>query len=229
MDFQKQKRELMRKLADTVSDRRVLDAMRAVPRERFVPPELRDWAYDDYAMPIDAGQSVSQPTIVAMTLAAMEIGRFDRVLEVGTGSGYQAALLAELAREVVTVERVPRLARAAEALLAELGCDNVRVLPAGARLGWADGAPYDAIAVAAAAPSVPPSLVEQLKIGGRLIVPVGSLRAQELVKAVKTERGFSAESLTACRFVPLIGHEGWSEEEVLGYERRDAGVEKREE
>ena len=227
MNFQNQKRELIRKLAETVSDRRVLDAMRAVPRERFVPPELRDWAYGDYAMPIDAGQSVSQPTIVAMTLAAMEIGRFDRVLEVGTGSGYQAALLAELAREVVTTERVPSLARAAEALLAELGCANVRVLPAGERLGWSDGAPYDAIAVAAAAPSVPPSLVEQLRIGGRLIVPVGSLRAQELVKAVKTERGFSSESLTACRFVPLIGHEGWSEEEVLGYERRDMGREKR--
>lgn len=216
MNLQNQKRDLIRKLAAEISDRRVLDAIGAVPRERFALPSLRRYAYEDYAMPIEAGQSLSQPTIVAMTLEAMDVGRFDRVLEVGTGSGYQAALLAELAREVVTVERVPSLAQSAKALLAELGYGNVRVESAGERLGWAEGAPYDAIAVAAAAPSVPQSLVEQLKIGGRLVVPVGSLREQSLMRAVRTERGFSAESLTACRFVPLIGEEGWSEEEALG-------------
>ena len=139
--MQNQKRDLIRKLAGEISDRRVLDAMEAVPRERFVPPAARRFAYDDSALPIEAGQTISQPTIVAMTLEAMEIGRFDRVLEVGTGSGYQAALLGELAREVVTVERVPSLARSAKALLAELGCDNVRVETCGraARLG--DGRP----------------------------------------------------------------------------------------
>ena len=215
MRNESQKRDLIRKLAAEISDRRVLDAMCAVPRERFVPPSVRHFAYDDSALPIEAGQTISQPTIVAMTLEAMEIGRFDRVLEVGTGSGYQAALLGELAREVVTVERVPALARSAKALLAELGCDNVRVEPAGERLGWAAGAPYDAAAVAAAAPRVPPALIEQLKEGGRLIVPVGDLREQTLIKAVRTpDGGFSAVSLTPCRFVPLIGDGGWSEAEV---------------
>ena len=214
-NLQNQKRDLIRKLSAEISDRRVLDAFGAVPRERFAPRAAVRRAYEDAALPIGAGQTISQPTIVAMTLEAMEVGRFDRVLEVGTGSGYQAALLAALAREVVTVERVPSLARSAAALLAELGFRNVRVEMAGERLGWAEGAPYDAIAVAAAAPSVPPSLLEQLKIGGRLIVPVGDLREQSLMKAVRTADGFSAASLAACRFVPLIGEEGWSEAEAL--------------
>ena len=215
-----QKRDLIRKLSAEISDRRVLDAMNAVPRERFVPSEARRFAYDDSALPIEAGQTISQPTIVAMTLEAMEIGRFDRVLEVGTGSGYQAALLGELAREVVTVERVPELARSAKALLAELGCDNVRVELAGERLGWAAGAPYDAATVAAAAPRVPRTLIEQLKAGGRLIVPVGDLREQTLIKAVRTEDGFSAASLIPCRFVPLIGDDdGWSEAEAAAARR----------
>ena len=215
MRNESQKSDLIRKLAARISDRRVLDAMGAVPRERFVPSAVRRFAYDDSALPIAAGQTISQPTIVAMTLEAMEVGRFDRVLEVGTGSGYQAALLGELAREVITVERVPELARSAKALLAELGCDNVSVKTAGERLGWAEGAPYDAATVAAAAPRVPPTLMEQLKTGGRLIVPVGDLREQTLMKAVKTADGFSAAPLVPCRFVPLIGADGgWSEEEA---------------
>ena len=215
------KSDLIQKLAARISDRRVLDAMDAVPRERFVPPAIRSFAYDDSALPIAAGQTISQPTIVALTLEAMEIGRFDRVLEVGTGSGYQAALLGELAREVVTVERVPELARSAKALLAELGYGNVRVETAGARLGWAEGAPYDAATVAAAAPRVPPTLIEQIKAGGRLIVPVGDLREQTLMKAVRTEDGFSAMPLVPCRFVPLIGADGgWSEEEAAAVRRR---------
>ena len=216
MRDEKRQRDMVRKLAERVSDRRVLAAMEAVERERFVPPALRHWAYDDSALPLEAGQTISQPTIVAMTLEAMEIGRFDRVLEVGTGSGYQAALLAELAREVVTVERVPSLARSAKALLAELGFDNVRVEAAGERLGWAEGAPYDAIAVAAAAPTLPRTLLGQLKTGGRLIVPVGGLDKQSLIKAVRTANGFSASGIVPCRFVPLIGDGGWSEEEALG-------------
>ena len=215
MRNESQKRDLIRKLAAEISDRRVLDAMSAVPRERFVPPAAQRFAYDDSALPIEAGQTISQPTIVAMTLEAMEIGRFDRVLEVGTGSGYQAALLGELAREVVTVERVPALARSAKALLADLGYDNVRVETAGESLGWADAAPYDAAAVAAAAPRVPTALIEQLKEGGQLIVPVGDLRRQTLIKAVRTpDGGFSAISLLPCRFVPLIGDGGWTEAEA---------------
>lgn len=217
MRDEKRQRDLVRKLAERVSDRRVLSAMGAVARERFVPSALGHLAYDDSALPLAAGQTISQPTIVAMTLEAMEVGRFDRVLEVGTGSGYQAALLAELAREVVTVERVPSLARSAKALLAELGYANVRVESAGERLGWHEGAPYDAIAAAAAAPRVPQTLVEQLKTGGRLVVPVGGLDEQTLMKAVKTADGFSAAAIVRCRFVPLIGNGGWTEAEIGGF------------
>ena len=214
-NLEKQKRDLLLSLAEEISDKRVLEAIGATPREMFVPPELKDVAYIDVALPIAEGQSISQPTIVAMTMEAMDLRPLDKVLEVGAGSGYQAALLGRMAREVVTVERVPELALAAERLLAELGCSNVRVVRANDELGWRQGAPYDSITVAAAAPRVPQSLIEQLAPGGRLIVPIGDLRMQTLVKATRTEKGFDVSTLTQCRYVPLIsGDGGWSEEEA---------------
>ncbi len=212
--MERQRRRLLRGLAGKVSDSRVLDAFAAVRRERFTPPEARAFAYEDCALAIDAGQTISQPTMVAIMLEAMELRASDRVLEVGTGSGYQAALLSELAREVTTVERIARLARSARALLEELGYGNVRVELAGDALGYADGAPYDAIAVAAAAPRIPMSLAAQLAPRGRLVVPVGGRAEQNLIKATKTEQGVVSQALGACRFVPLIGREAWSESDA---------------
>ena len=205
---------LLRKLSGEISDKRVLDAIAAVPRERFVRPADRHAAYEDVALGIAAGQTISQPTIVAIMIQEMELRRFDRVLEIGTGSGYQAAVLGEIAREVVTVERVPELADSARLLLASLGYGNIRVEHAEGTLGRPQDAPYDAIVVAAAAPKLPQSLINQLEIGGRLIIPVGTLREQRLVKIVRTMDGNVTRALGACRFVPLIGHGAWSETEV---------------
>ena len=208
------KAKLIDALAREVSDQRVLDAIRAVPRERFVPESSRSVAYDDIALPIDAGQTISQPTIVAIMVHALELRRFDRVLEIGTGSGYQAAVLAELAREVTTVERIPELADAARVRLTSLGYRNIRIKLAGPTLGRSADGPYNAIVVSAAAPRLPSDLLDQLEIGGRLVVPVGSLYEQNLMKTIRTPDGKSTRSLGACRFVPLIGDGAWSEEEV---------------
>ena len=212
-----QKRDLMRIISEDVDDERVIEAVKSVPRERFVLSFLQDYAYDDSALPIAEGQTISQPSLVAFTLASMDVRPMDRVLEVGAGSGYQAALLSKLAREVVTVERVPELAKSARKVLSELGCANVRVVDAEEELGWARGAPYDSAVVAAAAPHVPQSLIKQLTVGGRLLVPVGDLQKQTLTKVTKTRDGFLIEPLISCRYVPLIsdGDEGgWTEEEA---------------
>ena len=213
MDLQDARDSLIRKLSAEISDRRVLDAIAATPRERFVPPAYRSAAYEDYALAIGYGQTISQPTIVAIMIEELELRRFDRVLEVGAGSGYQAAILGRLAREVITVERVPELTASARAILDELGYNNVRVEQAGDALGWSDDAPYDAIIVAAAAPRIPGALIEQLAPGGRLIVPVGSRDEQNLVKVTKSPDGMVTQSLSACRFVPLIGEGAWDEGE----------------
>jgi protein-L-isoaspartate(D-aspartate) O-methyltransferase len=201
---------LVESLRRDIRDERVLSAFARVPRERFVPLELVDQAYEDRALPIGEGQTISQPTMVAIMLEALELAGDERVLEVGTGSGYQAALLSLLAREVITVERIPELAATAANRLQMLGYDNVRVVVAGQELGWPEGAPYDGIVVAAGAPEPPPSLVEQLAPGGRLVVPAGAMRAQQLVRVTKREFGVTLERLGACRFVPLIhADEGW--------------------
>lgn len=192
-----------------VGDRRVVEAMAAIPRERFVLPHLRQRAYDDTALPIGEGQTISQPLIVALMTEALALRPDDRVLEVGTGSGYQAAVLSRLAREVVTVERVPALAERARSTLAALGCENVRVSMAGRTLGRFEDAPYDAILVAAGAPHVPRVLVDQLAGGGRLVLPVGSLRSQELVRVTKTAHGIDLARLGPCAFVPLVGEDAW--------------------
>ena len=179
--------------------------MERVPREAFVPDESRHLAYEDHPLPIGEGQTISQPFIIALMLEALELRRSDRVLEVGTGSGYQAALLGELVGEVVTVERIDSLARDARERLGSLGYANVEVELAGDRLGWPDGAPYDAIVVAAASPMLPRALREQLQVGGRMIIPVGSQSRQDLMKVTRTADSYSVRTMGGCRFVPLIG------------------------
>jgi protein-L-isoaspartate(D-aspartate) O-methyltransferase len=214
---------MIESVAYTVRDRRVLDAMRRVPRERFVPESLRPWAYEDTALPIGEGQTISQPTVVAMMTEALQLTGAERVLEVGTGSGYQAAVLARLAREVVTVEVIEVLADRATRTLAELGFDNVQVVLVGDELGEPRLAPYDAIIVTAAAPQLPPALVEQLKVGGRIVIPVGSQFAQTLEVFRRTEQGCEREEPRGlCQFVPLLGPEGFAPAPVHRPLRRSA-------
>jgi protein-L-isoaspartate(D-aspartate) O-methyltransferase len=190
-----------------IRDERVLAAIGRVPRERFVPEELRHLAYDDGALPIGHGATVSQPTMVARMCEELALAGDERVLDVGTGSGYAAAVLAELAAEVVGIELVPELAAGARAALAAAGYD-VRVLVGDGSVGVPELAPFDAISVAAAAPEPPPALVAQLAPGGRLVVPVGR-RRQRLELVVNGEDGPMFVRSVACRFVPLLGQEGF--------------------
>jgi protein-L-isoaspartate(D-aspartate) O-methyltransferase len=188
-----------------IRDARVLEAMRKVPRHRFLPPERVDLAYADQAVPLELGQTISQPYVVAAMTEALRIGPEDRVLEVGTGSGYQAAVLAHLADVVYTVERIGSLAATAERLLGELGLGKVHVRVGDGSLGWPEHAPYDAIVVTAAAPSVPPALRDQLSDdGGRLVAPVGGPALQQLTRYVREGTTFVSETLMGCRFVPLV-------------------------
>ncbi len=192
-----------------VTDERVLAAFGQVPRETFVPPALYPRAYEDFALEIGEGQTISQPSVVARITELAEIGARDRVLEIGTGSGYQAAILCELARFVFTVERLPRLAETARSRLAQLGYRNVSVQVMDGSLGWRAQAPFDAIIVSAAAPAAPAALTEQLADGGRLVIPVGSLRRQELVRVVRTGATFTETSHGATSFVPLVGRDAF--------------------
>jgi protein-L-isoaspartate(D-aspartate) O-methyltransferase len=193
-----------------IVDERVLAAMARVPRELFLPEELRRLAYEDGAFPIGFGQTISQPFIVAMICQLLGLAGDERVLDVGTGSGYQAAVLAELAAEVVTIERVPELAERARLALVEAGLERVEVRVGDGSLGVPDRAPFDAIAVAAAAPAVPPALYEQLSLGGRLVLPRGSRWGQDLVLVSRTAEGPVERASVPCRFVPLVGHEGFA-------------------
>jgi protein-L-isoaspartate(D-aspartate) O-methyltransferase len=192
-----------------ITDERVLAAMGRVPRELFVPESMRGLAYEDGALPIGSGQTISQPLIVAAICSLLELSGAERVLDVGTGSGYQAAVLAELAREVVTIERVPELYEWARAALAAAGYDQVDVRLGDGSLGVSERAPFDAIAVAAAAPTVPPALFDQLADGGRLVLPRGTRWGQELVQVVRTGDGPVERTSIPCRFVPLIGAGGF--------------------
>ena len=190
----------------------MIDAMMKVPREDFVSAPNRYLAYEDAPIDIGEGQTISQPFIVAVMISALEVRRSDKVLEIGTGSGYQAALIAELAREVITVERIESFVLSAQRRLEHLNYGNIKVLSAGEGLGWSELAPYDGIIVAAGAPTLPKGLIQQLAIGGRLVVPVGSLESQRLMKVTRTSEGYTAHTLGECRFVPLIGDEAWPEE-----------------
>jgi protein-L-isoaspartate(D-aspartate) O-methyltransferase len=192
-----------------IADERVLSAMGRVPRELFLPENVRRYAYEDGALPIGYGQTISQPYIVGTICALLELSGDERVLDVGTGSGYQAAVLAELAAEVVTIERVPELAERAQAALAEAGYEQVEVIVGDGSLGVPERAPFDGIAVAAAAPTIPPALYAQLADGGRLVVPRGSRWGQELVVVVRTDDGPVERASVPCRFVPLVGVEGF--------------------
>ena len=192
-----------------IEDERVLHAMERVPRELFVPEELRPRAYDDAALPIGYGQTISQPYMVARICEALALRGDERVLDVGTGSGYQAAVLAELAAEVVTIERLTELARSARESLAAAGYERVEVRVGDGTLGVPDRAPFQAIAVAAAVPELPATLYEQLEARGRLVLPVGTRRAQELQVVVRSPEGPAVLRSVPCRFVPLVGEEGF--------------------
>ncbi len=200
-----------------IVDPRVLQAFGQVPREEFVAPDTIEQAYADGPLPIGFEQTISQPYVVAMTVQALGLVGHERVLEIGTGSGYAAAILGAMVREVETVERIEELARSAVERLGRLGYRNVHVHHADGSLGWPAGAPYEAICVAAGAPAPPPSLLDQLAIGGRLVLPRGGADRQRLVRIVRQgERTFAEEDLGDVRFVLLVGAEGWPERGARG-------------
>ena len=212
MDFAAERARLIEHLSREIKDRRVLDVMADIPRERFVPEENRHLAYEDIPLPIGLDQTISQPFIIALMTEALELTGTERVLEIGTGSGYQAAILAGLARQVVTVERLPKLADTAREVLDSLNYSNIEIHLSGETLGWPESAPYDAILVTAGAPEVPSELVAQLAIGGGMVIPVGSRYLQELVKITRQKKKNRVENLGGCRFVSLIGKGAWENE-----------------
>jgi protein-L-isoaspartate(D-aspartate) O-methyltransferase len=209
--FENARREMVaRQIRDRgIRSERVLAAMQSVPRHLFVPQEHVFAAYSDEPLPIGEGQTISQPFMVAAMADALSLLGSERVLEIGAGSGYQAAVLSLLAGEVMAIEAQPLLADCARERLERLGYQNVRIEQGDGSLGWPSAAPYDAILVTAAAPAVPPPLIGQLAEGGRLVIPVGASEHQELLRIVKREGETSEESLYPCRFVPLVGRYGW--------------------
>jgi protein-L-isoaspartate(D-aspartate) O-methyltransferase len=211
VEFARARQKLIDSLRDSIEDPRVLHALSRVARELFVPLDTQSSAYDDRPLSIRYGQTISQPYIVALMTQALELTGCEKVLEVGTGSGYQSAILAELADSVYSVERIAELAESAKLLLEKLGYGNVFIGPAGEKLGWPANSPYDAILVTAAAPEVHRDLLDQLKEGGKLVIPVGSRWEQELLRITRKKSGNIVEKLGNCRFVPLIGPGAWQE------------------
>ncbi len=213
IDFAGARLAMVEGMRSEVSDERVLRAIARVPREEFVPPEFCHLAYEDRPIPIGLGQTISQPLMVATMTELLHLKGSEKVLEVGTGSGYQAAILAELAARVVTVERLPDLAELAAERLRRLGYTNVVVHVASGALGWPEEAPYHGILVTAGAPRIPRPLVEQLAVGGRLVIPVGRRQIQQLLSVTREPEAVRVRRHGPCRFVPLIGEEAWPEEE----------------
>src|SRR4030043_141694 len=203
MDFEAARARLIEHLRTEIKDERVLAAMARIPRERFVPPEEQPLAYEDRPLPIGLDQTISQPLIVALMTEALELTGSEKVLEIGTGSGYQTAILAELSDRVISVERVPSLMEAARSVLNSLGYKNIDIYQAEETLGWKKGMPYDAIMVTAGAPGIPDDLLEQLAIGGRMVIPAGSRYVQELYKVIKHKDKNRIKKLGGCRFVAL--------------------------
>ena len=209
--FERQREEMVRKQIEGrgITDPDVLNAMRKVKRHLFVSEALMDQAYGDFPLPIGEQQTISQPFIVAEMTQALQISKDDRVLEIGTGSGYQAAVLAEIAYRVYTIERIHSLLIRARRLFDRLKYHNINTRLADGTTGWLDESPFDAIIVTAGAPIIPSVLVQQLAVGGRMVVPVGDQHSQELMKLVKDEIGVNQTNLGGCRFVKLIGEHGW--------------------
>jgi protein-L-isoaspartate(D-aspartate) O-methyltransferase len=216
-DFQAAREKMVKTqiAARGIRDPAVLDAMRTTPREAFVPLSAVPFAYEDEALPIPEGQTISQPYVVAAMIDAVDPKRDDRVLEIGTGSGYAAAVLAHIVSEVFTVERLAALAESARRRLADLGYHNIHVRCGDGTLGWPEHAPYDAIIVTAGGPRVPPALLDQLSVGGRLVMPVGSTRRfQQLVRVVRlADNEYEHNEREGVTFVPLIGEQGWPDEQ----------------
>ena len=196
-----------------VTDPKVLAAMRKVPRRLFVSEALTDQAYGDFPLPIGEQQTISQPYIVAEMTQALALSAEDRVLEIGTGSGYQAAVLAEIVFRVYTVERVNALYIRTRKLFDRLHCHNIVTRYSDGTMGWEDESPFDAIIVTAGSPGIPPPLISQLAVGGRMVIPVGNRFTQDLIKIYKDQNGIRQASLGGCRFVKLIGTHGWKKEE----------------
>ena len=214
MKFEDQKKRMLHSqlIPRGIRDPLVLKAMGKVPREEFVPKDIGETAYSDNALPIGEGQTISQPYLVALMTEALELKGTEKVLEIGTGSGYQAAVLAEIAREVYTVERVAALSERAKQVLARLGYENIHFKVFNGTLGWPEHSPYDAVIVTAGAPEIPELLIEQLAEGGRLVIPVGDRFGQDLVKIRKVKGERLKEDLGAVRFVSLVGEHGWEEQ-----------------
>ena len=211
VDLERARENLLKHLEYEIADKRVVEAMKHVPREAFVSQEQYHLAYEDRPLSIGFGQTISQPFIVALMVQSLEFRGDEKILELGTGSGYEAAILAELAQKVVTVECIPELAESARQVLDNLGYSNIEVHVSGRTLGWPDEAPYDAIIVSAGAPTVPEVLLEQLAWNGRLVIPVGSRWQQELLRVTKLRKRNRIENLGGCYFVPLIGEGAWSD------------------
>jgi protein-L-isoaspartate(D-aspartate) O-methyltransferase len=208
-DYDAARARLVAHLGTEIKNQRVLDAMSHIPREKFVPEVSRGLAYEDGPLPIGLEQTISQPYIIALMTEALELTGKEKVLEVGTGSGYQTAILAELAKKIISVERVPALAESARKVLDSLGYTNIEIHLAGETLGWPESAPYDAVLVTAGAPQIPDDLLTQLKNGGRMVIPAGPRNLQELYKVVKEKNKTRVEKLGGCRFVALIGKGAW--------------------
>lgn len=213
-DFEQARNKMVEQqiIARGIKDPLVIKAMRKVPRHLFVDEGLRSRAYDDYPLPIDYGQTISQPYIVALMTEALKLKGNEKVLEIGTGSGYQSAILAEIVDTVYSVERIPGLAKKSREILDSLGYHNVIIKVGDGTFGWKDKAPFDGIIVTAGAPTIPEPLLEQLKDGGRLVIPVGDIFSQDLIVVERIGNRFKKSSYGGVRFVKLIGTYGWKEE-----------------